>query len=65
MKVADVLEFFLVFRNIAKKIMQNSELTELATFSVFVINFFKLRALYIQEFVVMSWSILNPAILAS
>ena len=44
MKFADVHAFFFVFHNIAKKIMQNSELIELAVFSVCDI-FWKLRAL--------------------
>jgi len=64
MKVADVLAIFFVIRNISKKIMQNSELTELAIFSVCDI-FWKLRALCIQEFVLTLWSLFNSAILVS
>jgi len=44
--------------------MQNSELTELAIFSV-CDRFLKLRALCIQEFVLTPWFLSNPAALVS
>jgi hypothetical protein len=58
------LQFSFVIHNIAKKIKQNSELTELAIFIVCDI-FWKLRALCIQEFFLKLWSLFSSAVLVS